>query len=187
MRRIVLLAMFATTTAAAQDSSFSALQLRASALRLPVIGRLDDDWRASTGVELGIASNVGRSEIGLTVGRVGFEPTTGRPPFTETLISLGWTLPILQRRWFGMSVGGRLTDVRFDFDDPSMVAGLRNEEEQLISAITRARIRIGRGYSGFVDAAYGVLMTSTRSPTMTLAVGFQHDGAMPGWLREFLR
>jgi hypothetical protein len=67
------------------------------------------------------------------------------------------------------------------------VAGLRNEEEQLISALGRARTSLGAGYSGFVETTYGVLMTSTRSPTMTVAVGLMWGGRMPKWLRDFLQ
>jgi hypothetical protein len=103
------------------------------------------------------------------------------------LISLGWARPILRSGRLTFDAGARLTDVRMNFDDPAMVAGLRNEEEQLISALGRARLSLGAGFSGFVETTYGVLMTSTRSPTSTLAVGLMRDGRMPGWLRDFLR
>jgi hypothetical protein len=187
MRRMVLLAMLVAASASAQDSSFTAFRVRGSMLRLPVIGHISDDWRAKTGAQLDLASNVGASEIAVSVGRVGFDPISGKPPFTGTLISLAWTRAIVQHRALGFEAGIRLTDVRMDFDDPAMVAGLRTEEEQLLSGVARGRIMVGRGYSGFVETSYGALMTSTRTPAVTFGVGLQRDGSMPGWLRDLLR
>lgn len=187
MKRVVILLVLAAASASAQDSSFSVIRVRAGLLRLPVIGEIRNDWSAGTGGQVGIASNVGASEIGLTVGHIGFDATTGKPPFTETMFSLAWTRPLIQRASIGFDAGARLTDVRMDFDDPSLVGGLRTEEEQLLSALARGRLSLGRKFSGFVEATYGVLMTSTRTPTVSLIVGIQRDGAMPGWLRDFLR
>jgi len=187
VKRVALLLLIAGSSMYGQDSSFSTLRLRGGLLRLPVVGHIGDDWTPGTGAQVDVASNVGRSELALGVGRVSFDATTGKPPFTETLISLSWALPVFSHSAFGILGGARLTDVRMHFDDPAMVAGLRNEEEQLLSAVARARISLTRKYSGFVEAAYGVLMTSTRSPTMSLVVGLQRDGTMPGWLQGFLR
>jgi hypothetical protein len=187
MRRLAFVLVFIGSSASAQDSSFSALRVRGAALRLPLVGHIADDWKPGTGFQVDLASNLGSSEIALSVGRIRFDPTTGRPPFTETLISLGWTRPILRSGRLAFDAGARLTDVRMNFDDPAMVAGLRNEEEQLISALGRARLSLGAGFSGFVETTYGVLMTSTRSLTSTLAIGVMRDGRMPVWLRDFLR
>lgn len=187
MRRSLLLLVFAATTASAQDSSFSVLRLRAGLLRLPVIGEIRNDWNPGTGGQVGVASNVGASEIDLTVGHIGFDATTGRPPFSETMFSLAWMRPVMQRAWLAFDAGARLTDVRMDFDDPSLVGGLRTEEEQLLSALARGRLSLGRNYSAFVETTYGVLMTSTRTPTVSLTLGIQRHGAMPRWLRDFLR
>lgn len=186
MKHVPLLLLLIAAQASAQDSTFSVLRIRAGVLRLPVVGHIGDDWRARTGGQVDLASNVGSSEIALSVGRVGFEPTTGKPPFTETLISLGWARPVVRGGPVALSVGARLTDVRMNFDDPAMVAGLRNEEEQLLSALGRVRVLLGTRYSAFVESTYGVLMTSTRSPTATFVVGLQRDGRMPAWLRGFL-
>jgi hypothetical protein len=187
MKRVACLFLCAATAASAQDSSFSVIRVRAAALRLPEVGRLAEDWRPRTGAQLDVASTVGRSEVAFSVGHVAFDALTGKPPFGETLISLAWTTPIAGWRAVGLDAGARLTDVRMDFDDPALVGGLRNEEEQLLSVLARGRLRAGRNYSAFVEVAYGALMTSTRSPTAALAVGLQREGAMPNWLRAFLR
>ena len=187
MRLAVVAGLLVATTAAAQDSSFTTLELRGAALRLPTVGHIGDDWRPKTGAQVELASNVGRGEIALAIGRVEFDPSTGRPPFKETLISLGWTYPVIRRAAVEVSGGARLTDVRFHFDDPSMVAGLRNEEEQMISALARGRVIVSRRISAFVESSYGTLLTSTRSPTVSVAAGVQADATMPRWLREFLR
>jgi hypothetical protein len=187
MKRLALLFLLGATAAAAQDSSFSTIRVRASLLRLPVVGHIGDDWRAKTGAQVDLASDVGAGELALGVGHVGFEPTTGHPAFTETLISLAWTRSILEHRALGLQAGARLTDVRMDFDDPALVAGLQTEEEQLISSLVRGRLSLGHRFSGFAEATYGVFMTSTRTATATVAVGIQRDGTMPGWLRGFLR
>ncbi len=186
MKRVALLVLLVGSTASAQDSSFTVLRARAGVLRLPVVGHIADDWSSKTGGQVDVASNVGSNEIALSVGRVGFDPVTGKPPFTETMISLSWARPIVRGGPVALHLGARLTDVRMDFDDPAMVAGLRNEEEQLLSALGRARLALGGRYSAFIESTYGILMTSTRSPTATLAVGLQREGRMPGWLRAFL-
>jgi hypothetical protein len=186
VKRVALMVLLAGSTAWAQDSSFSVLRARVGVLRLPVIGHISDDWSPKTGGQLDVASNVGSNEIALSIGRVGFDPTTGKPPFTETLISLAWARPIARRGPVAVEMGVRLTDVRMNFDDPAMVAGLRNEEEQLLSGLGRLRLSLGGRYSGFIESTYGLLMTSTRSPTATLAAGLQGQGRMPGWLRAFL-
>ena len=185
--RAGLLLLFIAAGARAQDSSFSQLRLRGAALRLPVVEHISDDWRTGTGFQLDVASDVAISEIALSVGRMGFNATTGRPSFSQTFISLGWTGPVVRHARFGLAAGARLTDVRMDFDDPSLVGGLRTEEEQLLSAIARGRFPIVSRYSGFIEASYGVLMTSTHTPMASFAVGLQRDGRMPGWLRNFLR
>lgn len=187
MSRVALLLLLAWSAASGQDSSFSRLRLRAGVLRLPVVGHIGDDWTPGTGAQIDVASNVGRSEVTLGVGRVGFDPISGKPPFTETMISLSWAMPVFTRRSIEVVSGARLTDVRMHFDDPTMVAGLQNEEEQLFSVLSRARISLSERYAAFIEAAYGMLMTSTRTPTMSVVVGIQRDGAMPGWLRGFLR
>jgi hypothetical protein len=187
MRLVAVLLIIGATSASAQDSSFSVLRLRAGLLRLPVTGDIRPDWRPRTGGQLDVASNVGASEISLAASHLAFESTTGKPPFTETMFSLAWTRPVVRRGSFGVAAGARLTDVRMDFDDPSLVGGLRTEEEQLISALGRAGFTLGGNYSGFVETTYGVLMTSTRTPTATCVVGVERAGAMPRWLRDFLR
>ena len=83
--------------------------------------------------------------------------------------------------------GARLTDVRMDFDDPSMVAGLRTEEEVMLSVVGRMRVSLGRGFSAFAEGSYGRLMLSTRTPIATAAVGMEHGLPMPGWLAGILR
>ena len=153
---------------------------------MPVSGHIEEDWRAGTGAQVELASNVGANEIAFGIGHVGFDPLTGRPAFAETLIGLSWMHPVI-RGAAGLDVGARLTDVRMDFDDPALVGGLRNEEEQLISVVGRGRARLGRGFSAFAEGSAGVLMLSTRTPVVTIAVGLEHGNAMPRWLQGFLR
>jgi hypothetical protein len=187
MLRALMLLVLLGATARAQDSSFCSLRLRASAVRVPVIGHIGDDWRARTGAQLEIGSNVGAGELSLAAARIAFEPTTGQPPFTETIFSLSWLRPVAFAGRGELAVGGRLSDVRMDFDDPALVAGLRTEEEVLLSLVARGRLGVGRGFSAFVETAAGALMLSTRTPTVSVAVGLEHGIPSPNWLRDFLR
>ena len=187
MRHALLLMLVVTASAGAQDSSFSHLRLRGSMLRLPVTGHVGDDWRAKTGFQLDIGSNVGTGELSLAAGHVGFAPIAAKPAFTETFFSLAWTRPVVSGSRASLDAGARLSDVRMDFDDPSIVGGLRTEEEVLVSALGRGRVTIGRGFSGFLEASYGLFMLSTRTPTATIAAGVEHGLPMPGWLSRILR
>ena len=189
MKRLLVMMMvvMAVSSAAAQDSSFTHLRVRGSVLRLPVIGHIGDGWRSQTGFQLDIGSNVGSGELSLGVGHVGFEPIATQPAFTETIFSLAWTRPFVGGSRGSLAGGARLSDVRMDFDDPSMVGGLRTEEEVLISAVGRGRVTLGRGFSGFAEASYGIFMLSTRTPTAMIAVGLERGLPMPAWLGGILR
>jgi hypothetical protein len=187
MKRIALLLMFATQVAGAQDSSFTSLRFRGGLFRMPVVGHISDDWRPKTGLQVEVASNVGAGELAIGIAHVLFVPTTGKVSFTETLISLGWTSPEARMQGVSLSAGARLTDVRMDFEDPSVVVGLRTEEEVLLALLGRAHVELGHGFRAFGEASFGALMLSTRSPTMTVALGIGRVVAMPGWVRDVLR
>ena len=182
-----MLLVLVAGTAVAQDSSFSRLRIRGSVVRLPVIGHIGDDWRAQTGAQLEIGSNVGNGELSLAAARIAFEPTTGKPRFTETVFSLSWLRPVAATPRGELAVGGRLSDVRMDFDDPALVAGLRTEEEVLLAVVARGRLSVGRGFGAFLEMAAGALMLSTRTPTVSVAAGLEHGLSSPSWLRDFLR
>lgn len=187
MRLTLMLVLSAMATASAQDSSFSQLRLRGSVFRNPVIGHLADDWRAKTGGQVEIAANVARGELGLAVGHIGYVPTTGKPSFTGTLVTLAWMMPVVRAARIELSAGARLTDLRMDFDDPSLVGGLRTEEEVMLGAIGRARLPIGHRFSAFVDGSYGVLMLDTKTPMVLVHAGIERTARTPGWLRGILQ
>ncbi len=187
MIRTLVCLLLVTATASAQDSSFSRLRVRASALRLPVTGHIGDDWRATTGFQADVASNVGAGELALSAARVRFDPISATPAFTGTMFSLAWTRPLFTRRRGTVDLGARLSDMRMDFDDPAIVGGLRTEEEVLISGVGRGRVALGRGFSGFLEGSYGLFLLSTQTPVATLAAGLEHGVPMPDWLRNILR
>lgn len=187
MRLAVLFLVSALATGSAQDTSFSQLRLRGSVLRNPVIGQIRDDWKPRTGGQFEIAANVGWGDLGLAVGYLGYDATTGKPPFTATLFTLAWTAPAVRVAGAELSAGVRLTDLKMEFDDPSIVEGLRTEEEILLGAIARARVPLGRTYSAFIDGSYGVLMLHTKTPVVLVHAGIERTLRTPDWLRDILR
>jgi hypothetical protein len=187
MKALLALLLLGATTATAQDTSFARLGVRVSAFRVPVAGALSEDWRAKTGGQLELASNVGPGEVSVGVARIAFAERTGKPPFTETMVSFSWTVPLLRVGRLGIDGGGRLADVQFDFDDPAMVPGLRTEKEMLFSGMARGRVAIGNGVSAVAEASYGILMLSTNTPTAMVSFGIERAGRTPRWLRDFLR
>jgi hypothetical protein len=187
MRLAALFLITAAAACAAQDSSFSELRVRASVLRNPVIGHVGDDWHAGTGGQIELGTNVGRGDLGLAVGHIGYTATSGRPPFTGTLFTLAWMTPVVSRERLELTAGARLTDFRMDFDDPSLVGGLRTEEEVMLGMVSRARLILGRRFSVFVEGSYGVLMLETKTRMVLLNAGVERDLRMPDWLRGILR
>lgn len=173
--------------AVAQDTAFSELRLRGGVFRNPVSGFFSEDWRARTGFHAEAASNVGIGEVSLAVSRLGYTPTTAKPAFTGTHVSLGWTARALETGSASMDVGARLAAFRMDFDDPAMVAGLRGERETLFDVIARGRYALGGRFSAYTHVSYGVLMLSRKTPLMLVSAGVEHATSMPGWLRDFLR
>lgn len=183
---VLLLTAFAST-ASAQDSSFTRMQVRGSLLRNPVSGHIADDWESRTGAQVDIGVNVGRGELAATVAHLGFEPLSGKPPFTGTLVSLGWTTPLLRAGRLTLEGGPRLTDLRMDFDDPSLVVGLRTEEEVMLGVVARARMPFRGRYGLFVEGSYGALILSTKTPMAFLNAGVAASFRTPGWIRGILR
>jgi hypothetical protein len=183
----LLLVLSIASTAGAQDSAFTKLRVRVSALRNPETGHLSEDWRAKTGAEVEAATNVGRSELGLRFGHIGYTPLTGQPPYTATLFTLAWSVPVVTHSRAGVNAIARLTDYRMDFDDPSMVDGLRTEEEVMLAAAARVSGRVYQRWSIFAEASYGVLFLSTKTPMATMNAGVARELETPGWLRKLLQ
>lgn len=187
MKGTIGLLVLAVASASAQDSSFSRLHLRASGFSMPVTGHIADHWRPGLGGQLELATNVGRTDLAISLGRISFDPIAENPPFTEMLIAVGWTVRVLDGNRFAADAGVRLADVRFEFDDPAIVEGLQNEREKLASALGRAHLAVTRSYGVFAEASYGVLMLSTKTPVVVVAVGVERRGATPGWLIRLLK
>jgi hypothetical protein len=179
---IVLLA----ATAHAQDSSYSALRLRAALLRNPVAGHITDDWTPGTGFSGEAATNVGAAELSLGFLHLGYDPTTAKPPYKATMFSLTATRPVSAFSLISADVGARLTDYRMDFDDPTVGEGLKTEEEVMLSAVARGRFRVRRRWTVFGDVSYGVLMLGTKTQTVFVSGGAEYNARMPAWLRNFL-
>ena len=188
MKRVALvLACCLAARAEAQDTSFSRLRLRGALLVPASVGKIGDEWNARPGVQLQAASNVGKGELAFGVGHFGFEPIGSKPSFRETLLSLSWSMPVWRHSRAGLHAGARLTDIRMDFDDPTLVGGLTTEEETMLAAIGRAQLAVGRTFSGFAEVSYGAALHSTRTPMLLFAIGLEREVAMPGWLRGVLR
>ena len=187
MKWASLFMLCVATRAGAQDSTYSELRFRLSAFRNPVAGHITDDWKPGTGAQVEVATPIAQGELSLAVGHVGYTATTGRPDFTGTLFTLAWTTRVAHIARLQMSGGVRLTDFRMDFDDPSLVVGLRTEEEVMLGLIGRGRIVIGRRFALFGDGSVGVLMLGTRTPMVLIHAGVERAVSTPGWLRGILR
>lgn len=176
-----------TSAAMAQDSSFSRLRIRGSLFRNPVSGHISDDWNARTGIQAEVATNIGRSELGLSVGHLAYSPITGKPPFTGTIFTLAWTTPVVRAARTEVSAGILMADLRMDFDDPSLVGGLNTEEEVIIGILGRGRFAFNERVAVFVDGSYGQLMLSTKTPMVLIHAGGEVSLRAPDWLRAVLR
>jgi hypothetical protein len=184
---LAILLAAAAANASAQDSSFARLQVRGSIVRNPVSGHIADDWDSRTGGQLDVGLNVGRGEVAATAAHLGFRPTTGKPPFTGTFVSLSWTTRLISAGRLRVEGGPRLTDLRMDFDDPSLVVGLRTEEEVMLGAVARAIVPVRGRYTAFVEGSYGALMLSTRTSMLFVSAGIGASFSTPGWVRGILR
>ena len=187
MRPMAVILLCIAARAGAQDSTYSELRFRLSAFRNPLAGHITDDWRAGTGIQAEIATPLASGEFAMAMGHVGYASTTGKPNYTGTLFTLAWTAPVATVSRLQLSGGIRLTDYRMDFDDPTIVVGLRTEEEVMLGVIGRARLGLGRRLALFADASYGVLMLGTRTPMVLVHVGVQRAVTTPEWIRSILR
>jgi hypothetical protein len=179
--------LFAAARAGAQDSSYTELRLRVSAFRNPVAGAISEDWKPGTGLQLEVGTPIALGELSLSIGTLGYAPLTGKPKFRATMFTLGWTRPIARVGRIDLSGGLRVSAYRMDFDDSTVVAGLRNEEETLIAVTGRGRVAIGRRSSLFIDGSFGVLMLGTRTRMALIHVGAERALTTPAWLLDVLR
>jgi hypothetical protein len=175
-------------SAGAQDSAaYGELRLRASALSNPVAGAITDDWRPLIGKQLEVGTPIPVGEVAMMVGRVHYKPLTGKPAYKATFVTLAWFAPEISVTRLRLSGGVRLTDYMMNFDDPSMVAGLRTEEEVMPGVIGRARLRITRRVSLLADASYGRLLLGVHTNMVMLTAGAEYALPTLGWLRDALR
>jgi hypothetical protein len=185
--KLVVLLVLVASVASAQDSSFAALGFRGGLLRNPVAGHIADDWSPGTGVSGEAATNVGKAELSLGFSHLGYDPITGKPPYKATMFSLTAARSVIGRSRGTVSAGVRLTDYRMDFDDPLVGAGLKTEEEVMLSAVGRGSVQVRGPWKLFADASYGILMLGTKTHMVFISAGAEYDTRMPGWLRDFLK
>jgi hypothetical protein len=187
MNRVILFLAFIASAARAQDSAYSELRVRLSVFRNPVAGEIVNDWHPGTGGQIEVGTPLPRGELHAAVGHLAYTPTTGKPPYTATLFTIGWMAPKVAMARLSLAGGARLTDYRMDFDDPSLVGGLRTEEEVLLSGIGRASVPLGRRFAVFADVTYGVLMLGRRTPMLLVHGGVERVFTTPEWVRALLR
>jgi hypothetical protein len=185
--KLVALLVFIASVAAAQDSSYSTLRVRAGLVRNPMAGHIADDWSPGTGVRGDVATNLGKAELSLGFSHLGYAAKTGKPPYKATMFSLGATRPVFERARIAIAAGAQLTDYRMDFNDPLVGQGLKTEEEVMLSAVGRGVLQVRGPWRLFADASYGILMLGTKTHMVFLSAGAEYDARMPGWLRDFLR
>lgn len=187
MKYAALLLLCFATRLGAQDTSYSELRFRLSLFRNPIAGPITEDWRPGTGAQFEVATPIAFGELGLAAGHASYTPTTGKPAYSATLFTLAWMAPSRAISRATLSAGVRLTDYRMDFDDPSLVGGLRTEEEVLLGVIVRIEVPLGRRFAVFSDGSYGVLMLGTHTPMALVHLGVERAVTTPTWIRDILR
>lgn len=186
-KTLVALVCLAAPAGAQDSSAYSELRFRASALSNPVAGAITDDWRPMIGKQLEVATPLAVGAFGVAVGRVHYKPLTGHPQFKATFITLAWLSPEARISRLHLSGGLRLTDYRMDFDDPTLNAGLRTEEEVMPGIIGHARLPLARRISLVADASYGLLLLGVHTRMVLLTAGAEYAVTTPGWLRDMMR
>jgi hypothetical protein len=187
MKRFLILLLGAAPLGAQDSTAYRELRFRASAVDNVHAGAIERDWQPLIGKQVEVAVPLAVGEVGMAVGRIHYKPLTGHPAYKATLITLSWLTPELALWKARLAGGARFSDYRMDFDDPSMVSGLRTEEEVMPAAIIRGRIVASKRVSVFADASYGVLMLGHRTRMAFVSVGAQYALRNPSWLQGIMR
>jgi hypothetical protein len=187
MKRLLMLLIGAAPLGAQDSTAYRELWFRASAIDNVHAGAIDRDWKPLIGKQVEVATPLSVGELGLAVGRIHYKPLTGHPAYKATLITLSWLTPELVVWRARLAGGARFSDYRMDFDDPSVVSGLRTEEEVMPAVIVRGRIVASKRASVFADASYGVLMLGHRTRMVLLSGGAQYALPTPSWLQGIMR
>jgi hypothetical protein len=188
IRLIVVTALVFAAQANAQDSvAYRELRLRAGAVDNIHAGAISEDWQPRVGKQVEVGTPLPVGEMSMNVARIHYKPVTGKPAYKATFISMTWMLPLVRVSRAQLNGGLRLSDYRMDFDDPTVVSGLRTEEEVMPAAVTRARLAIAKRISLFGDASYGVLMLGHHTRMALLSAGAEYALTTPGWLRDIMR
>jgi hypothetical protein len=187
MRAAILLLVIAAASGAQQTAPYSELRLRIGAVSNTSAGAIGDDWTAKTGFAFDVATPLSEGDLGLGLAHVGYTSSTGKPAYDATIFSLSWLSTEVGRGMARVSAGVRLSDYRMDFNDPSLVGGLRTEEEVMPAVLARGRLVLTSRWSLVADGSYGLLMLGHRTPMTFVSAGGQATVGTPGWLRDFLR
>jgi hypothetical protein len=185
---VCIAAMCCAIRAGAQDSSaYRELRIRGSLLGNPSSGPISNDWKPRIGKQIDVATPLAVGEFAVSVGRIHYKPLTGKPSFAATVFTFAWLTPELTVAKARLSAGLRLSDYRMDFDDPSLVGGLRTEEEVMPGVVAKGRLPIGRRISLVGDASYGILMLGHHTRMALMTAGAEYALPTPGWLRDIMR
>lgn len=188
-RRPLIIAMLLWAgRARAQDSAaYGEMRFRVGAVDNAHAGAISRDWKPLIGKQIEVATPLAVGEVGASVARVHYEPLTGKPAYKATLFTISWLAPEIRVGRAGLAAGFRYSDYRMDFDDPTLVGGLRTEEEVMPGVIARGRVILTRRISLVGDASYGVLMLGHHTRMVLLAAAAQYALPTPAWLRGIMR
>jgi hypothetical protein len=189
MRTLVCVAAlcFAVRAGAQDSSAYRELRIRASLVSNPEAGAISSDWKPGVGKQIDVATPLAVGELAVSVGRIHYKPLTGKPSYAATVFTFAWLTPEVSVSRARLSAGLRLSDYRMDFDDPSLVGGLRTEEEVMPGVIAKGRLAIGRRVSLVGDASYAILMLGHHTRMTLLTAGAEYALPTPGWLRDIMR
>jgi len=182
-----MLFVAAGSSAAQQPAAYSELRFRAGVVSNTSAGAIADDWNAKTGFGVDVATPLSQGEVGLGLSHVAYASTTGKPAYDATIFSLSWLSSEAGVGIARISGGVRLSDYRMDFNDPTLVGGLRTEEEVMPAVVARGRLVLTPRWSLVADGSYGRLMLGHHTPMTFVSLSGQASVGSPGWLRDFLR
>jgi hypothetical protein len=185
-RALLLLALMSSAARAQAPAAFGELRFRGGVVDNFSAGAIGDDWKPRVGKEVGLSTPFVVGEVEASIGRIHYRPLTGHPTYTATILTLRWMTPELGRL-VRMSGGVGLSDYLMAFDDASLVAGLRTEEEVMPSFSARIRAPLTSGLSLFGEGRYGLLMLGHHTKMGFINVGAQLAMTTPAWLQDFLR
>jgi hypothetical protein len=146
-----------------------------------------DPWEPSPGFELVVRTPFYAGSVALGVQQLSHESgRTGVPGFRARYVFVGWSYELAPLPRLTVAPGLRVGIYDMQFDDESLPAYARSENEMAAALSAEAAYPIRGRWSAVAGLDARLVFTEPRMRQLGVTAGLRYAFASPEWLRAFL-